>query len=54
MRCLVEIYGRGKMLKTQKLATDIKDKNLFENLKEIEELGTLEQKSIKIILYLMI
>ena len=45
------VFGRNirkrKMLKTQKLATDIKDKNLFENLKEIEELVTLEQKSIK-------
>ena len=35
------------MLRTQKLATDIKDKNLFENLEEIEELVTLEQKSIR-------
>ena len=45
------IFGRNirkiKMLRTQKLATDIKDKNLFENLEEIEELVTLEQKSIR-------
>ena len=45
------IFGRNirkrKMLKTQKLATVIKDKNLFDNLEEIEELVTLEQKSIK-------
>ena len=45
------IFGRNirkrKMLKTQKLATNIKDKHIFENLKEIEELVTLEQKSIQ-------
>ena len=45
------VFGRNirkiKMLRTQKLATDIKDKNLFENLEEIEELVALEQKSIK-------
>ena len=45
------IFGRNirkrKMLKTQKLATVIKDKNLFDNLEEIEELVILEQQSIK-------
>ncbi len=45
------IFGRNirkrKMLKTQKLANDIKEQNLFENLKEIEELIKLEQKYIK-------
>ena len=45
------IFGRNirkrKMLKTQKLATNIKDKHIFENLNEIEELVTLEQKSIQ-------
>ena len=44
------IFGRNirkrKMLKTQKLATIIKDTSLFENLKEIEELVTLEAKYI--------
>ena len=44
------IFGRNirklKMLKTQKLATNIKEKNLFDNLEDIEELVMLEQKSI--------
>ena len=44
------IFGRNirkrKMLKTQKLATVIKDTNLFENLKEIQELVNLEEKYI--------
>ena len=44
------IFGRNlrkrKMLKTQKLATSIKEENLFENLKEIEELVKLEKESI--------
>ena len=46
------IFGRNirkrKILKTQKLATIIKDNNLFDNyLNEIKELVTLEQNSIK-------
>ncbi|MGL5312615.1 MAG: cardiolipin synthase [Peptostreptococcaceae bacterium] len=44
------IFGRNlrkrKMLKTQKLASNIKEENLFENLKEIEELVKLEKESI--------
>lgn len=44
------IFGRNlrkrKMLKTQKLAINIKEENLFENLKEIEELVKLEKESI--------
>ncbi|MDK2587143.1 cardiolipin synthase [Romboutsia sedimentorum] len=45
------VFGRNirkrKLFKTQKLAHNIKEKNLFENLKEIQELVELEQSSIK-------
>ncbi|OXX84512.1 cardiolipin synthase [Paraclostridium benzoelyticum] len=48
------IYGvlgrnirKRKIFKTQKLATDIKENNLFENLRSIEELVDLEQEAIK-------
>ncbi len=37
-----------KMMKTQKLAINIKEKDLFENLQEIDELIKLEQESIKL------
>jgi cardiolipin synthase len=45
------VFGRNirkrKLFKTQKLAHNIKEKNLFENLKEMQELVELEQTSIK-------
>lgn len=45
------ILGRNmrkrKIFKTQKLATDIKENNLFKNLESIEELVDLEQNAIK-------
>ncbi|MGL6105835.1 cardiolipin synthase [Romboutsia sp.] len=45
------MFGRNlrkrRMLKTQKLASSIKEENLFENLKDIEELVKLEKESIK-------
>ncbi|WP_042277679.1 cardiolipin synthase [[Clostridium] dakarense] len=45
------IFGRNirkiKIFKTQKLANDIKEEKLFENLEEIQELVKLEQDSIK-------
>ncbi|WP_261815210.1 cardiolipin synthase, partial [Paraclostridium bifermentans] len=48
------IYGvlgrnirKRKIFKTQKLATDIKENNLFQNLRSIEELVDLEQEAIK-------
>ena len=44
------IFGRNlrkrKILKTQKLASSIKEENLFENIKAIEDLVRLEKKSI--------
>lgn len=45
------IFGRNirkiKIFKTQKLANDIKEAKIFENLEEIRELVNLEQYSIK-------
>ena len=45
------VFGRNirkiKIFKTQKLANDIKEEKLFENLEEIQELVKLEQDSIK-------
>jgi cardiolipin synthase len=45
------IFGRNirkfKLFKTQKLATKIKEKNLFESLEEIEDLVKLETDSIR-------
>ncbi len=45
------IFGRNirkiKIFKTQKLANDIKEEKIFENLEEIQELVKLEQDSIK-------
>ena len=44
------IFGRNlrkrKILKTQKLASSIKENNLFENIKAVEDLVRLEKKSI--------
>ena len=45
------IFGRNlrkrKILKTQKLASNIKEESLFENIKEIEQLVRLEKESIE-------
>ncbi|MEF9992699.1 MAG: cardiolipin synthase [Peptostreptococcaceae bacterium] len=45
------VLGRNirkrKIFKTQKLATNIKENNLFKNMESIEELVELEQKAIK-------
>lgn len=45
------VFGRNirkiKIFRTQKLANDIKEEKIFENLEEIQELVKLEQDSIK-------